>query len=397
MSGTITDLAVAGQLLAKSMRRRIRGGHEPGPDLDVFGSSMQILLDGAPAGLIESYCWLDLAANQAPWVACDMTLSANDEISYFVEGRVYANQLLDIWLPLSLQIWSKVGDGPLFRGTRASHSFTAQQGGPLQFGNYFPNDWADPSGNRQQSDTVYKAMTGATRILIVRWTGPALDCLRALRKTGDHEQRLTCEIDRIENGDVTPAGWYPLWNIGPSEIYRDGISEQGNPCIHCHTSGDTGILQKDVDMPLRKDSELRWRWCVEQLPSPLREDSVPSHDYLSIAVEFDNGRDITYYWSSSLPVGTGYDCPLPNWKGKEFHVVIRSGEQGLGEWHAERRNLYSDYLHYMGEPPGRIVRVWLIANSLFQRNRGSCDYSDIVLHQGDEAIPVSGPLAAKTQ
>jgi len=361
MSGAIADLAVTGKLLAKSVGRRLRGQRGLAPDLDVFAASLQQVLDAAPPGVIESYCWLDLPANQAPWVACDMTLSANDEVSYFIEGRVYANRLLDIWLPLALQIWSKVGDGRLFRGTSASHTFTAQQGGPLQFGNYFPNDWADPSGARQQSDTVYGTMTGGTRILIVRWAGPALECLRALQRAGGCNQYLQSEIDRIQAGDVTPAGWYHLWHIGPSDIYRDGRTPQGSACIHCHTAGSTGILQKDVDMPLCEDSELSWRWCVQQLPSPLREDTVPSHDYLSIAVEFDNGRDITYYWSSTLPVGTGYDCPLPNWQGKVSHVVIRSGERGLGEWQAERRNLYSDYQQYMGKPPGRTVRVWLIA------------------------------------
>jgi len=105
-------------------------------------------------------------------------------------------------------------------------------------------------------------------------------------------------------------------------------------------------------------------------------------------VEFDNGRDITYYWSSELPVGTGYDCPLPNWKGKEFHVVVRSGPQGLGEWQAEQRNLYLDYRRYMGDPPARIVRVWLIANSVFQRGEGACDYAGITLHRraGDVAV-----------
>jgi len=112
----------------------------------------------------------------------------------------------------------------------------------------------------------------------------------------------------------------------------------------------------------------------------LREDTAPSHDYLSIAVEFDNGRDITYYWSRSLPVGMGYDCPLPDWKDREYHIVIRTGEKGLGEWHDERRNLFDDYKHYLGDPPGKIVRVWLIANSIFQRNPGICDYSDISLH-----------------
>tara|TARA_R110001592_G_scaffold337300_1_gene623453 strand:+ start:44512 stop:45681 length:1170 start_codon:yes stop_codon:yes gene_type:complete len=388
MSGTLTELAVAGKLLTKTVGRRLRGEVEAAPDLDAFAASMQKLLDGAPSGVIESYCWFDLPANEAPWLACDMSLSAGDEVSYFFEGRVYANRFLDIWVPLALQIWSKVGDGDLFRGTRKSHSFTARDSGPLQFGNYFPNDWADPAGTRQQSDSVYASMQGGTRILVVRWTGGVLESLRALQQAGDYEQRLQSEIDRIEAGDLTPEGWYHLWHVGPSEIYRDGHGEEGSPCIHCHTAGSTGILQKDVDVPLQENSEISWRWCVKQLPSPLREDAVPSHDYLSIAVEFDNGKDITYYWSSTLPVGTGYDCPLPNWKGKEFHVVIRSGEQGLGEWHTERRNLYSDYLHYMGEPPGRIVRVWLIANSLFQRNSGSCDYSDIVLRQDSGAVQV---------
>jgi hypothetical protein len=195
---------------------------------------------------------------------------------------------------------------------------------------------------------------------------------------------VQAELKRQERGDITPDGWHYLWHLGPAEIYRDAETPGGAPCIHCDTRGNVGILQKDVDLPLEENSEISWRWCVEQLPSTLREDSVPSHDYLSIAVEFDNGRDITYYWSNTLAEGTGYDCPLPNWKGKEYHVVIRSGTPGLGQWQDERRNLHQDYRHYMGEPPQRIVRVWLIANSIFQRGSGRCDYSDILLHQGAE-------------
>ena len=82
----------------------------------------------------------------------------------------------------------------------------------------------------------------------------------------------------------------------------------------------------------------------------------------------------------------GYDCPLPNWSGKEFHVVIRSGQAGLGSWHAERRNLYRDYAHYMGTPPARIVKVWFIAASVFQRLDGASHYSDICLHSADSTL-----------
>jgi hypothetical protein len=83
-------------------------------------------------------------------------------------------------------------------------------------------------------------------------------------------------------------------------------------------------------------------------------------------------------------VGTGYDCPLPNWQGKEYHVVVRSGQSNLGEWLQERRSLYSDYQKYMGEPPARIVKVWLIANSIFQRKPGECNYADIVMYSRGE-------------
>ena len=295
-------------------------------------------------------------------------------------GRVFASKPLDIWLSLALQVWYKVGEGEIFRGTHSSHSFTAKENGPLQFGNYFPNDWQNLQGDRQQDDKVYETSSGMSRILMIRWHKPAVDCLREMVSLGDFEGHLQSEIDRIDIGDTTPKGWSYLWNIGQSNIFRKQPSQAVTDCIHCQTQGDTGILQKDVDMVLDEHTEISWKWCVDQLPSTLREDTVPSHDYLSIAIEFDNGRDITYYWSATLPVGTGYDCPLPNWQGKEYHVVIRSGKEGLGEWKDERRNLFDDYKQYMGEPPARIVRVWLIANSAFQRHKGDCKYSDIVLH-----------------
>ena len=42
----------------------------------------------------------------------------------------------------------------------------------------------------------------------------------------------------------------------------------------------------------------------------------------------------------------------------------------------------------MGEPPARIVKVWLIANSIFQRGEGVCDYADISLATVEQRIQV---------
>ncbi|MCP5164065.1 MAG: DUF3047 domain-containing protein [Pseudomonadales bacterium] len=381
MTGLLAELGVAGRLAARAMGRRVRAQLEPFPDLEAFTREMEDMLAQAPATVVQDYHWVDLPASRPPWVDTGVRLEVGDQVSYFAAGRVYASRLLDIYVSPALQLWCKVGEaGEVFRGTRDSHSFTADRAGALLFGNYFPNDWVDHQGARRQDDAVYGQVSGGLKVLVIRWADGALAGLQALSTPGGPQSRLQAEIARLQKGDSAPSGWHYLWHLGPAEIYSHRQTPHGSPCIHCHTRGDVGILQKEVDLPLDESSEISWRWCVARLPSTLREDTLPSHDYLSLAVEFDNGRDITYYWSSNLAVGTGYDCPLPNWQGREFHVVVRSGPQGLGQWHQERRNLYADYLDYMGEPPARIVRVWLIANSIFQRGEGQCDYADIVMH-----------------
>jgi hypothetical protein len=106
-------------------------------------------------------------------------------------------------------------------------------------------------------------------------------------------------------------------------------------------------------------------------------------------VEFDNGQDITYYWSAELPVGTAYRCPIPTWTARETHVVIRSGSEGLGQWFDEERDIYRDYLEFVGGPaPARIVRVWLIAVSLFQGKEGECRYADLAFVTEKGVTPI---------
>ena len=378
MAGPLTEITIASRLLARALGRRLCGELEPPPDIDGFRAGFQALLDRVPAGTFAEIKWCAFNANVPPWIDSGLNLDTGDEASYFICGRTTVVSALDIWVDPRIQVWSKVGNvGEVTRATRESHSFAATAAGPLLFGNYFPNHWADRTGRLGNSERVYKSLSGEYLTLLIRWPGSARDGLARLFGAGDVDGRVAREIERIDQGDIRPRGWHYFWGVGEAEVFRDAHREDGSACIACHTHRDAGILQHDVEMELTPDSEISWQWRIDELPSEFREDAVPSHDYLSIAIEFDNGRDITYYWSSALPVGTGYDCPLPGWKGKEYHVVVRSGRHGLGAWHDERRNLYQDYRTYMGEPPRRIVCVWLIANSVFQRRSGTCSYAAI--------------------
>lgn len=389
MTGTITDLKVAATLAGRHLLRKLKGQQSPAHDLSAFQSEVDALIAQIDNSHLKAAQWVTLSATQAPWFGSGITLEAGEEITVFAEGRVYANKALDIWLEPTMQLWFKLGDdGDIFRGTRQSHSFSANKSAELLLGNYFPNDWQDLQGQRQQDDKIYQSNSGETRILIIRWQGKAVEGLEALLAKGDSDGRIANELQRLSAAPTAPTGWHYLWNLGPAEIYQQQDNSEHGTCIRCHTHKNVGILQYPLDIALDEHCEISWQWLLQQLPATLREDSLPSHDYLSLAVEFDNGRDISYYWSNNLAEGYGFDCPLPNWQGKEYHVVVRSGQQGLGQWLGERRNLYSDYQHYMGTPPKRIVAVWLIANSIFMRGHGICEYADIVLHHNNQQTRV---------
>ena len=85
---------------------------------------------------------------------------------------------------------------------------------------------------------------------------------------------------------------------------------------------------------------------------------------------------------------TAFRCPLPWWDGHETHLVVRSGSQGLGQWQEQERNVYEAYRAAVGDPPPRIVAVWLIAVSVFAHGRGLAEFADVAFTSGGERLSV---------
>jgi len=149
------------------------------------------------------------------------------------------------------------------------------------------------------------------------------------------------------------------------------------------TRQNAAILTHDTDIRLTPATTLKWRWLFDKLPTRLAETAAAHHDYISIAVKFDNGQDLTYMWSVSLPVGTGFHCPLPGWEHRETHMVVQSGDKNLHRWLGEERPVLADYQkNIAGPPPARITQVWLIANSFIQKGEGEASFADITLGDG---------------
>lgn len=384
------------RLVARTIARRVRGQIEAEPDRQAFLDQCAAWLQDQSYDALLAAPRFDIPGNKPPWFDTGLDLQAGESVTWLACGRVYLSRALDIWVEPRFQLWGRIGEqGEVFSGTRETHSFTASSAGRLYLASYFPGEWGTSTGELGTDPGDYRKASGGIAVQILQWRAdsqPAEE-LAALARNSAAPPIAGEEIERLADPRADkksrPAGWRYLWFLGRAEIYQ--TDEQSPGTIHCHTHKDVGILRTDTPLELTADTELAWEWRMDELPSALAEDSLPTHDYLSIAVEFDNGQDITWYWSAELPPETIYRCPLPTWKHREVHIVIRSGQQGLGEWHRERRNVYQDCINALGAPAERITRVWLISNSLFQRQPGRGAYRDIQLLQaGEPAIDVTG-------
>jgi len=315
------------------------------------------------------------AARNNDWRGTGMAVKRGESFSVFADGAVWISRLLGVGAEPKLALWLRIArTGPIRKMIDNASSFEAWADGEVELCLKPPGEWADANG---AFDPAYPHQGGEGEIkaVIALWPCPAEDGLAALAR----QTAFAASAAMAATRSAPPADWTYLWRLGDGAIYEPS-TEGGKPAIHVHTHGDVGILQYAVDMPLADDTVLEWRWRVERLPSDLPEHIQPTHDYLSIAVEFENGRDLTYYWSSSLAEGTVFHCPLPWWSERETHWVLRSGTTDLGRWLSERRNVKADYEKAIGGPLlSRIVRVWLIANSVFQRGHGIADFADIAV------------------
>ena len=329
-----------------------------------------------------------LAGNVPPWTDTGIRLAKGDEVSVLAEGRIVTSEEAGLWYPPRYALWTRVdGRGPIWTGTRDTQSFRAERDGALELAVY-NGEWKSPDGVLGTPVEAYAGATGALEALVVRWRGDAQAGLAALQKAAPDEPLLEAELERLAAPAVRPAGWNYLWFLGQSEIYRAQRSGESHS-IACRCESDVAILRRPIDVPLDAQSAIRWRWKIDRLPSDKPEDTLLCHDYLSVALEFDDGRDLSWFWSSSLPVGKSFACPIPQWTARETHWVVRSGAQGLGAWQSERRPVLADHAAAIGgAPPRRAVAVWLIANSIFQHGAGIAEFAEIAVESRGKTIEV---------
>lgn len=315
------------------------------------------------------------------WQPSGLRLARGDALTLLAAGEVWLSREADVVLGPHVALWWRIGDGPAQRAEGGAFTLRADRDGELELVAKPPGEWADASGRFDPGlPRELMGASGELQVLALAWRGdpePGLVLAAAVDASGRAAQALADWREPL----ALPAGWEPLWRLGRSRVFSRRPAVAGEPAtIGCHCDSDVEILVHPVDLPLDESLRFSWSWCVDQLPGPRAEDSLPTHDYLSVALAFDNGQDLTWMWSRELPTGHHFRCPLPWWDQRETHLVVRSGTGELGRWLDEERPVLEDYRRCVGgEPPARVTGIWLIAVSAFRRGVGEAGFRALQL------------------
>ena len=362
------------------------------PMTDPFLHAAQRWLDTLPAAALEASLaagvLLTLPANEPPWRGTGVHVHAGQWYSLFASGRIQ-------WSPRDpalyggprFHLWARVAPGGRIVNLSAdTGSFVADVSGELELALYM-GLWKNAAGELATSTALYQSLQGQLDVLAIAWRGQTTDALATLASAAP-ATFIGQEIARLSASVAPPPGWEYLLETGYAEIFAQARDPAGRDAIRLEAHDDQGILRKPVDCALTPDTRITWRWRVTEQPSAVAEDSVRTHDYISIATEFDNGRDLTWIWSAALTPGEHFPCPIKAWTARETHWVVRSGTDALGRWYDEERNVFDDVAAAMGPPPARIVAIWLIGVSTFQHGTARAEFADIVLRDGAGTLQV---------
>ena len=290
-----------------------------------------------------------LTASEKVWKNTGVRVRRGERFTVSARGAIWLSKAMSVVMEPRSTLWVRIsGTLEIAKPAENDHTFTAWADGDVELFLKAMSEWASCSGDMLSPDRA--TTVGEIRVRVAVSDKPATTL-------------------------ATPNNWRYLWRLGDGTIY----SEENAGEIKIQTHGDVGILQTEVDHLLTPTTRLDWSWCVDQLPSRLPEDLQLTHDYLSVAVEFDNGNDLTFMWSAGLPHDHIFTCPLNFWCDRETHWVVRTPRDGLGSWHNESRPLWDDTQTAYGSRPAKAVRLWLIANSVFQRNHGVASIRDLKL------------------
>lgn len=214
------------------------------------------------------------------------------------------------------------------------------------------------------------------------WSAPLAQTLP--RQEGDTVE--AARFSKLSPGADDLGGWqsYAVLRGNTPTSYRL-VERDGVVVLQADSAAGGSALFRKIRIDPHRHPILEWRWRVPRdsgaggakgpsaVSPPVRLSLAFDGD--ATKLDFDdraklrlakaltaNGlpyASLLYVWLMRRPVETVYPSPHT---GRVRHIVVESGEQRLGQWVVERRNVLADYRRAFHEEPGDIVAVGVMTD-----------------------------------
>jgi hypothetical protein len=141
----------------------------------------------------------------------------------------------------------------------------------------------------------------------------------------------------------------------------------------------TGLIY-EIEFDPKEYPILSWRWKVENIykkgDARTREgDDYPARVYVIFPHWFKPlTKSINYIWANRLHKGSY----VPNtYYSKAIMIAVESGEENVGKWISEERNIYEDFKMVFGTEPPMVGGIALMTDSDNTGESSVAYYDDI--------------------
>lgn len=150
-------------------------------------------------------------------------------------------------------------------------------------------------------------------------------------------------------GDFTPSSLTEDWE---QRSFRKNteyniVELDGAKVLHAYTNGTASLLYREEVISLKDTPQITWSWKIDRTFDNDKEkvrsgDDFPARVYVAAQIGFLPWETlaITYVWASDIPKNETWTNPFTE---KGIMVALQSGDELVGQWTMQSRNLVDDF------------------------------------------------------
>jgi hypothetical protein len=146
------------------------------------------------------------------------------------------------------------------------------------------------------------------------------------------------------------------------------VGDAEDQAIKLRADSSSFALEKSITVDLSRSPFLEWEWKVTVPPaggdfsSPDTDDQAAQLLVVFPKTFFERRKVISYIWDPTAPKGKIASAAGPIYLNVKA-IVVESGDDRIGQWIIEKRNVLDDFRVLYGEIPEHAVAIRLQINS----------------------------------